>query len=64
MTNSEDTIDVPVFGTHTRECYERGWFDFDRESDCLRPSTVTRPLTDAELLDIEVRQERTQDAAS
>jgi hypothetical protein len=58
-----DTITDPDFGTHARECHDMGWYVLDWDSDCLRPGTVTKTLTWSELLDIEVRQERTLDAA-
>lgn len=57
------TITDPVFGTHTTECHENGWYLLDWDSDCLRPSVAARPLSEAELFDIEVRQDRTLDAA-
>lgn len=59
----QNTITDPVFGTHTAECHDMGWHVLDWDSDCLRPSTVTTPLTDAQLTDLDVRFERTQDAA-
>lgn len=57
------TITDPDFGTHTAECHERGWYLLDWGSDCLRPSTVTAPLTETQLADLDVQFERTQDAA-
>lgn len=56
------TVTDPDFGTHTVECHEHGWYLLDWDSDCLRASTVTQQLTDAEELAVEVHQDRTLDA--
>lgn len=58
-----ETTTDPVFGTHTTECHAMGWYLLDWDSECLRPSTVTAPLTESQLADLDVRSERTQDAA-
>lgn len=58
------TITDPEFGTHTTECHERGWYLLDWDSECLHPSTVTTPLTEGQLADLDVQFERTQDALS
>lgn len=58
------TITDPVFGTHTVKCHSMGWYMLDWDSECLRPSTVVRPATDAELFNAEVLLDRTQDAQS
>lgn len=59
-----DTITDPDFGTHTHECHDMGWHVLDWDSDCLRPSTVTAPLTEADELAADVLLERTLDAAA
>lgn len=60
---TEQTITVPDFGTHTLECHQNGWYMLDWDNECLAPARSVAPASDAELFELEVRQDRTQDAA-